>query len=325
MFCSVGGCAYSTKSWGGFRVHVSRNHCRFESVENDVPFGIHSEVDNENDSFQVKNVGSKTETQRLMCNAAFSLSLEGHHKLSQVVIDSVIKSTSMLIEDQVKIFGENIRSKLRAQMLPDDFLNSIPIEHMLDKFDSNAKRETFYKKQLSLVQPEAVKLASTIVTVNGRLVRKERYGYIIPFDESLAKFLELPEVSSFIESGHRSSNEYMLDICDGEYIKNNPSFMRNPKALQVILNTDDIEIVNPIGSHTKKHKLSMFCYTLGNIPPEYRSQLHAIQLLAVAKATDIRSRGPGILLKQFLSCVNAMSAGGMQVKVSGNDHIMKGV
>ena len=33
----------------------------------------------------------------------------------------------------------------------------------------------------------------------------------------------------------------------------------------------------------------MFYYTLGNIPPEYRSKIDVIQLLAVAKTRDLRS------------------------------------
>lgn len=75
----------------------------------------------------------------------------------------------------------------------------------------------------------------------------------------------------------------MYDICDGEFIRNSPFFQQNPNAIQVILNTDDVEIVNPLGSHIKKHKLTMFYFTIANIPPQYRSKLHIIQLLAIAK------------------------------------------
>ena len=77
--------------------------------------------------------------------------------------------------------------------------------------------------------------------------------------------------------------------------------MRNPRALQIFLNTDDIEIVNPIGSHTKKHKITMFYYTLGNVPPHFRSRLQAIQLLGVARAKDLKKCGPGVLLEDFIS------------------------
>ena len=96
----------------------------------------------------------------------------------------------------------------------------------------------------------------------------------------------------------------MFDICDGDALKSDPLFRRNNKALQILLNTDDVEIVNPTGSHTKKHKLNMFYYTLANIPPECRSKLHAIQLLGVAKAKHFRKCDPGVLLYNFITCIN---------------------
>ena len=49
--------------------------------------------------------------------------------------------------------------------------------------------------------------------------------------------------------------------------------------------------VNPIGAHTKKHKLSVFFWTLLNIPPKHRSKLSCIQLIAVAKARDCKEFG----------------------------------
>ena len=65
----------------------------------------------------------------------------------------------------------------------------------------------------------------------------------------------------------------------------------NPRALLIFLHTDDIEVENPLGSHVKKHKLSMFYFTLGNITPMFRSRA-AIQLLAVARTNDITLGGP---------------------------------
>lgn len=179
--------------------------------------------------------------------------------------------------------------------------------------------------QVTFLEKVAVKLPSNIVTINGKLLRKERYGYIIPFCEGLAKFIGLPKVHYFMNNSHASRTKYMIDICDGKFIKkNNELFKRNPKAFQIILNTDYIEIVNPIGSHTKKQKLSMFYYTLGNIPPEHRSSLHAIQLLAVAKTKDLRKVGPELLLSDFITSVNSMATGGLPMEVSGREVVIEG-
>lgn len=77
--------------------------------------------------------------------------------------------------------------------------------------------------------------------------------------------------------------------------------------MQIILNTDDIEIVNPLGCHLKKHNLSMFFYTLGNIPPSLRSKL---QLVAVAKIVDLKKFGTERLLGDFDDSVRILSTEG---------------
>ena len=76
-------------------------------------------------------------------------------------------------------------------------------------------------------------------------------------------------------------------------------FSRNPRALLIILYIDGIEVVNPIGVHIKKHKLNMPYFTLANIPPEHRSKLTTIQLLAIAKTKDITLFGTQAVLAIF--------------------------
>ena len=44
-------------------------------------------------------------------------------------------------------------------------------------------------------------------------------------------------------------------MCDGSLYKNHPLFAAHPDALQIILYYDDLEVCNPLGSNTKKHKI----------------------------------------------------------------------
>ena len=83
-----------------------------------------------------------------------------------------------------------------------------------------------------------------------------------------------------------SQDDFMYDICDGAILSNPPLFSVDRKALQIILNCDDMEIVNPLGSHVKKSKIMMFYFTLDNIPLQYRSKLQVIQLLAASRTKD---------------------------------------
>lgn len=51
-------------------------------------------------------------------------------------------------------------------------------------------------------------------------------------------------------------NVMMLsDFCDGDLFASHPLFSLHSSALQIILFYDDVEICNPLGSRTKKHKL----------------------------------------------------------------------
>jgi hypothetical protein len=53
----------------------------------------------------------------------------------------------------------------------------------------------------------------------------------------------------------KSSFDIKTDKYDGEEIKNK---LKNNDSLALTFYVDDAEVVNPIGAHTKKHKLSNY-------------------------------------------------------------------
>ena len=55
-------------------------------------------------------------------------------------------------------------------------------------------------------------------------------------------------------------------------------------------------------------------YTLGNIRPVFRSSLQAIQLLGVAKSSDMNQSARDILLRNFVQCMKLLST----VSVAGS-------
>lgn len=54
--------------------------------------------------------------------------------------------------------------------------------------------------------------------------------------------------------------------------------------------------------------IGCFYYTIGNIRPMFRSNLRAIQLLAIAKTSDIRSYGCAKLLHEFIDQMNLLAS-----------------
>lgn len=51
------------------------------------------------------------------------------------------------------------------------------------------------------------------------------------------------------------SDDYLSDFCDGSLFKNHPLFQTHPDALQLIIYFDELEVCNPLGSHSGIHKL----------------------------------------------------------------------
>lgn len=64
----------------------------------------------------------------------------------------------------------------------------------------------------------------------------------------------LPEFVQ-IHRGHCSTTEALEDYCDGTQFQSHSLFSTKRNALQILFYYDDVEVCNPLGSHTKKHKL----------------------------------------------------------------------
>ena len=86
---------------------------------------------------------------------------------------------------------------------------------------------------------------------------------------------------------------------------------------------DDFEIANPIGAHKKKHKLSIFYWSLLNISPEFRYKIQATQLLAVAKTSHLKKFGIDTVLSDFAESVRKLHFG-CNIQVGNQEKFMFG-
>lgn len=112
--------------------------------------------------------------------------------------------------------------------------------------------------------------------------------------------------------GHRRSDGLLGDYCDGSLYQSHALFSTETVSLQLMIYYDELELCNPLGSKAKLHKVGESCillnqcvvgifyYILGNISPRYRSQLKAIQLLAIAKSSVVIKYGPDTILESFM-------------------------
>lgn len=70
--------------------------------------------------------------------------------------------------------------------------------------------------------------------------------------------------------------------------------------MKLILYQDAFEIVNPLGSARKKHKLVGVYFTLANFQPFHRSSIDNMQLVLLCKETDFKYFGQNTVFSRMM-------------------------
>ena len=149
--------------------------------------------------------------------------------------------------------------------------------------------------------------------------------FYIPLLKTLQKLMELDDYQAEVLNPHMSGNDHVLtDFCDGSVYKCHPLFSVDPNALQVVGYYDDVEVVNPMGSYVKKHKLGCLFFFLGNVTPQFRSCLRTIHLVAVGRTEDIQHYGTNSFLSPFVEDLKRLYLDGLTVTIAGSTHTLHG-
>lgn len=170
-------------------------------------------------------------------------------------------------------------------------------------------------------EPQKIRLGesyfkSTMSGAKRRKVSSCKKFYYIPLLETLKQLLSTTEYMTEVLNPHQSRSQTLYDFCDGEAYKTHPLFETDPYALQIVAYYDELEVVNPIGTYVKKHKLGCLFFTLGNIRPRYRSILRAINLVGIVKYEDIQgSNAIDTFLTPFVSDLKKHYCDGVTVSV----------
>ena len=136
-------------------------------------------------------------------------------------------------------------------------------------------------KQLQLCYPVSICLGQN---ESG----KECFAQYIPVKNTLESLLlckSVWEQHKQIKTTMRT-DEVLQDVWDGTNIEGNMLFKNATSSLGVILYQDSFELVNPLGSRRKKHKILAVYMTLANILPHNRSSIDQIQLVLLCQEQD---------------------------------------
>ena len=309
VHCSSDGCGASFKSYNSFRMHCIRNHCSDQLQKEITIFENDDLLEQDVETFDGDN--ESVDYEEKISDAQYLLKLKAGHNLSNTAIDEIVLSTKSLLSDRLEKVKKSLREVIPIEVLNDENMENILHVSLFDGLDSEYQQEKFFRENLGYVKPVAVKLGTVNKQVKrgGRklFVRCDVIGYVVPFMEALQQLLKMPEVRHCLEEDIENSSK-MRDFYDGSYMEKS-FFQNHPDALLFCLYFDDFEIANPIGSHKKKHKLSVFYWSLINISPEFRFRIHATQLLAIAKTSYLKKFGLKSILSDFINSMQNLVTG----------------
>ena len=153
----------------------------------------------------------------------------------------------------------------------------------VSELSTDCKRSTFYKQNFPFVNPSEYKFIDDCDCI-------ETFQYVSILD-SLKILLKNEEVRTHIMNPPAQVDGHLASFRDGNLYKNHPIFSHVEYGLEIILYSDEFEIVNPLGPHKKKHKLMAFYFTLGNLHQRCKSQMSAMFLVLLCKSSSVQKHG----------------------------------
>ena len=213
-----------------------------------------------------------------------TIQIIGEQFLKNYKTSNEVKSTNLRVslEKSDGMSKEKIDRIIKDVEKHDDFLDA------QQTLDSEYKRKQFLKDNFVYVPPEEIVL-------NPKDVKEKKAKDVVHYVNIIESFKHHVQDSSFVAMEEKNiipANDSILrDVKDGELYKNNPFFQQNPQAYTMMIYSDAIELVNPLGAGRGKHKVIQIFFSLCEISKHLRSKIDRIVLVAVFKEKLIKKYG----------------------------------
>ncbi|KAI2644731.1 RecBCD enzyme subunit RecC [Labeo rohita] len=228
--------------------------------------------------------------------ALFYLRMQAKMLLPASTISVLIEEFQEVCTNTVSQLFVRLREELAKLDIPDEricsIIDGLSKENLLKiynegMFRSDSTRKTFFKKHFSYVEPIQVHLG---YDASGT----ERFCQYVPVKETLKALFQLSSVREqyYMSKMHSAEDTDVLeDVRDGKTYKENSLLQEFPSSVSIILYQDAFEVVNPLGSGKKKHKLLAVYMTLSDILPHNRSSIDPMQLVMLCRESDYQFFG----------------------------------
>lgn len=170
-------------------------------------------------------------------------------------------------------------------------------------------RKTVFKKSFNYVEPVPVYLGAND---SG----KECFAQYVPIKKTLNALFESEAFRKQYEQSHsqQPNKDVFEDIWDGCNIANNALFQKDKSSMALVLYQDAFEVVNPLGSGRKKHKILAVYLTLRNILLYNRSSIDQVQLVLLCREQDLKYFGQEVVFNHLIKDLKELEECGIALK-----------
>ncbi|KAL3249610.1 hypothetical protein MRX96_055828 [Rhipicephalus microplus] len=224
------------------------------------------------------------------------------HKLPHSTAESVFNDFKITFLDIIRTFASVIENNIAMESAGIELRKLLAGEFLEDIFQaasSKYKREQFAKRHLPYVKPEVRDLGAgetfQFVPISGvmrNLMSSENFRDHIELDFSTGA--PSPTLHNFRDGCIYKEKLHALLEDGAQY------------TLFFVLYSDEVEIVNPLGSKRGVHKILVVYFSVVNIHAKYRSQLSSIHVVLVAPYRLVIKHGINVILKPVVDDVSAL-------------------
>lgn len=223
----------------------------------------------------------------------FALELDGS-SLPKTTIEFVINKAEILICGVLQEITDFINLDLnRSPEVLKNFVQSKKL--VLSDVDSRYKIEKIYDEFPDLVKAKSLYLSTREKQVYDRKAKIYKtinvacnFSYV-PVIDTIGFILSTPGIErmQLFKKFPKPNKLVYESIFDGSVFKDGPLYKSHKNIILAGLYYDEFEVVNPLGSKTKIHKIGAFYMTLFNLPDYLNSKFFHTHLVALFKIADL--------------------------------------
>lgn len=171
---------------------------------------------------------------------------------------------------------------------------------------TDQKRKTVFKNSFNYVEPVQICLGLNEAG-------KECFAQYVPIKQTIDSLFHYQSVQEQYKQVHSSigSKDILKDVWDGKNMTENVLFQTESSSLSLILYQDAFEVVNPLGSGKKKHKILPVYLTLADLMPHNRSNSDQMQLVLLCKEHDFKYFGQDLVMGTIVNDLKDLELNGV--------------